>query len=71
MGTEISSREGQPQRQLKGKYKSRKPNTKAKPTPEPRTVTVLFVDQKVGGELARRLQKAEDSLAKVTGYNYN
>ena len=39
-----------------------------KTTPEPRTLTVLFVDQTVGGELAKWLQKAEDRLARVTGY---
>ena len=50
------------------KNKSRKPNTKAMPSPEPKTVTVLFVDQTVGGVLAKRLQMAEDRLAKVTGY---
>jgi hypothetical protein len=32
------------------------------------TISVLFVDQTVGGELARRLQQVEDRLAGVTGY---
>ena len=35
---------------------------------EPQTISVLFVDQTVGGELARRLQQVEDRLAGVTGY---
>ena len=35
---------------------------------EPPTITVMFVDQTVGGELAKRLQAAEDRLALMTGY---
>ena len=34
----------------------------------PLTISVLFVDQTVGGELAKRLQQVEDRLADVTGY---
>ena len=34
----------------------------------PPTISVLFVDQTVGGELAKRLQQVEDRLADVTGY---
>ena len=33
-----------------------------------RTVTVMFVDQTVGGMLAKRLQKAEDAIAEMVGY---
>ena len=32
------------------------------------TISVLFIDQTVGGELARRLQQVEDRLADVSGY---
>ena len=35
---------------------------------EPETVAVMFVDQTIGGELAKRLQSAEDRLAAMTGY---
>ena len=35
---------------------------------EPPTITVMFVDQTVGGELAKRLQAAEDRMALMTGY---
>jgi hypothetical protein len=34
----------------------------------PPTISVLFVDQTVGGVLAKRLQQVEDRLADVTGY---
>ena len=33
---------------------------------EPETVTVMFVSQTVGGELARRLQREENKIAKMT-----
>ena len=32
------------------------------------TITVLFVRQTPGGELAKRLQKVEDRLSLITGY---
>ena len=41
---------------------------KQKRKPDPKTVTVMFVDQTVGGVLAKRLQMAEDRLAGITGY---
>ena len=41
---------------------------KQKRKPDPKTVTVMFVDQTVGGVLAKRLQMVEDRLAKITGY---
>ena len=43
----------------------RLPSKKRKEAP---TISVLFVEQTVGGELARRLQQVEDRLAGVTGY---
>ena len=70
IGSIANNQNCQPQSQKvnQRRNKSRKYNTKAMPTPEPKTVTVLFVDQTVGGVLARRLQIAEDRLSKVTGY---
>ena len=35
---------------------------------EPPTIGVMFVDQTMGGVLAKRLQEVEDRLAGVTGY---
>ena len=36
--------------------------------PDPPTIAVMFVDQTVGGVLAKRLQEVEDRLAEMTGY---
>ena len=41
---------------------------KEKTNPDPPTISVMFVDQTVGGTLARLLQETEDRLAKITGY---
>ena len=46
----------------------RKSFQKPKKKPDPPTITVLFVDQTPGGELAKRLQKVEDRLSLITGY---
>ena len=35
---------------------------------DPPTITTMFVDQTCNGELARRLQAAEDRLSRITGY---
>ena len=35
---------------------------------DPPTISVMFVEQTAGGELAKRLQEAEDRLAGMTGY---
>ena len=45
-------------------------NEKSKKTmrKEVDTITVMFIDQTVGGVLARRLQEAEDRIAEITGY---
>ena len=40
---------------------------KQKRKPDQKTVTVMFVEQTVGGVLAKRLQMAEDRLAGTTG----
>ena len=47
----------------------RKPETekKSKQSEEIETVTVIFVSQTPNGELAKRLQKAENKIAKFTG----
>ena len=58
---------------MASKNKSKNPatgkivNTKKKSSNIP-TVSVLFVEQTKGGELARRLQKAELELGEKTGY---
>ena len=44
----------------------RKPKNKFKDS-SPRTVTVLFVFQTPNGELAKRLQKVENDIARITG----
>ena len=36
--------------------------------PDPPTISVMFVDQTVGGVLAKMLQEVEDRLARITGY---
>ena len=36
--------------------------------PDPPTISVMFVDQTVGGVLAKMLQEVEDRLASITGY---
>ena len=51
-------------RRPEGRKKFQKPKKK----PDPPTITVLFVDQTPGGELAKRLQKVEDRLSLITGY---
>ena len=50
-----------------GSRKSENINGRKKPLQqEPPTVFVMFVDQTLGGELARRLQEVEDRIAKTT-----
>ena len=60
-----------PKRWFLGKKKAtKKPKAKKKVKQTksfPKTVSVIFVSQTTKGELARRLQKAEDDIAKVTG----
>ena len=41
---------------------------KKKTKPDPLTIAVMFVEQTVGGVLAKRLQEVEDRLAEMTGY---
>ena len=41
---------------------------KLKTKPDPPTIAVMFVDQTVGGVLAKMLQEVEDRLADITGY---
>jgi hypothetical protein len=55
-------------RQESGRPEGRKSFQKMKKKPDPPTLTVLFVDQTPGGVLAKRLQRVEDNLAKITGY---
>ena len=47
--------------------KSIKKGKPAKPK-EIETIAVMFVDQTVGGMLAKRLQMAEDAIAEMVGY---
>ena len=35
---------------------------------EPETIAVIFVEHTMNGELAKRLQKAEDEMARTTGF---
>ena len=35
---------------------------------EPETIAVIFVEHTMNGELAKRLQKAQDEMAKTTGF---
>ena len=44
-------------RNTEGRPEGRKKFQKPKKKPDPATITVLFVDQTPGGELAKRLQK--------------
>ena len=39
-----------------------------KSRPDPPTISVMFVEQTVGGVLAKRLKEVEDRLAAITGY---
>ena len=50
------------------KKEDRKKFQKPKKKPDPPSITVLFVDQTPGGELAKKLQKIEDRLSLITGY---
>ena len=52
----------------RNKPEGRKGYQKAKRQPDPETITVMFVEQTPGGVLAKRLQKVEDRLSKITGY---
>jgi hypothetical protein len=47
--------------------KNRKLGTSASQM-EPETIAVVFVEHTVNGELAKRLQKAEDEMARMTGF---
>ena len=55
-------------RNTEGRPEGRKTFQKPKKKPDPDNITVLFVDQTPGGELAKRLQKVEDRLSLITGY---
>ena len=50
------------------KQEGRKGYQKAKRLPDPETITVMVVERTPGGILAKRLQKVEDRLSKITGY---
>ena len=58
----ISDRKGQPNKRVDRTYQVKKSK------PDPPTISVMFVEQTVGGVLAKRLQEVEDRLAAITGY---
>ena len=56
------------QREGKTKVAVRKMKQRKQVRQDPPTISVMFVEQTAGGELARRVQEAEDRLAGMTGY---
>ena len=54
----------------KSRWRKRRqdPAVKVTTSKQTETITVMFVDQTPGGVLAKRLQEAEDRIAKITGY---
>ena len=51
----------------KRKFENKKQKRKKEKKEEPEVITVLFVPQTPGGELSKRLQRAEEKISKLTG----
>ena len=61
--TDWKSGNTKPSKEVRWHGKDRRSGNKDLPT-----IGVMFKDQTMGGVLAKRLQEAEDRIAKVTGY---
>ena len=61
-----SRKKGKEKSKLMGDRKRKGEHQKSEQ--EPPTISVMFVEQTVGGELARRLKESEDRISKLTGY---